>query len=73
MKQTIKPGILIAIVAGLLIGISLIFWKTTGGRSEGQGRLESDLDTSKMEKNPAEFQKELDALIARDKAAHKSK
>jgi hypothetical protein len=33
--------------------------------------MKTDLDTSMMEKNPAEFQKELNALIERDKASRK--
>jgi hypothetical protein len=73
MKQEVNPIVVIAIIAAVVIGAGIFFWRGTAGRSEAQGRLKSDLDTSMMEKNPAEFQKELNALIERDKASQGKK
>jgi hypothetical protein len=73
MKQEVNPIVVIAIIAALVIGVGIFFWRGTAGRSPAQGRMKTDLDTSMMEKNPAEFQKELNALIERDKASRGSK
>ena len=63
--------VVIAIIAAVVIGAGIFFWRGTAGRTATQGRMKTDLDTSMMEKNPAEFQKELNALIERDKASRK--
>ncbi len=73
MKQEVNPIVVIAIIAAVVIGAGIFFWRGTVGRSPAQGRMKTDLDTSMMEKNPAEFQKELNALIERDKASRGGK
>ena len=71
MKQAVNPVVVIAIIAAVVIEAGIFFWRGTAGRTAAQGRMKTDLDTSMMEKNPAEFQKELNALIERDKASRK--
>ena len=71
MKQAVNPLVVIAIIAAVVIVAGIFFWRGTAGRTATQGRMKTDLDTSMMEKNPAEFQKELNALIERDKASRK--
>jgi hypothetical protein len=72
MKQQVSPAVAIIVVLVALCGIGFFLWRQTGGRSPSEGRLKSDLDTSLMEKDPAKFKQELDALIQRDKAARQA-
>jgi hypothetical protein len=69
MKKEISPVVAIALIVVVLAGAGFFLWKQTGGRSAAQGKLTSDLDASKMEKDPEKLRKGLEDLMARDRAA----
>jgi hypothetical protein len=69
MKKEVSPVVAIALVVIVLAGAGFYLWKQSGGRSAAQGKMQSDLDMSKMEKDPEKFKKELDDLMARDRAS----
>jgi hypothetical protein len=74
MNKPINPVLAIIIIVVFIAIVGAIMWKNLPQSvPPGQGRRQSDLDLSKATKDPAQFQKEVQELLARDRAEHANK
>ncbi|GIV16378.1 MAG: hypothetical protein KatS3mg022_1813 [Armatimonadota bacterium] len=74
MNKQINPVLAIIIIVAFVAIVGAIMWKNLPQSvPPGQGRRQSDLDLSKATKDPAQFQKEVQELLARDRAEHANK
>ncbi|MCS6829820.1 MAG: hypothetical protein RMM08_02840 [Armatimonadota bacterium] len=74
MNRQISPVVAILIIAAFIAIVGAIMWKNLPqSPPPGQGRKQSDLDLSKAVKDPAQFQKEMQELLARDRAERGNK
>ena len=70
MKSQINPVVAVVIVVVLLLGVGLFLWKGSSGPG-GTGRVESNLDFSKAEKDPAKMQSSLQDALKKEEAGKK--
>jgi hypothetical protein len=74
MNKQINPVLAIIIIVVFIAIVGVVMWKNLPKPvPPGQGRQQSDLDLSRATKDPAQFQKEVQELLARDRAEHGNK
>ncbi len=73
MKSEVNPLIAGIVIVILVAVLGFFIWKHSQGPNTGSGRMRSDLDMSKAQKDPAKFQQDLQDLIKRDREAHGGK
>jgi Cu/Ag efflux pump CusA len=74
MNKQINPVLAIIIIVVFIAIVGVVMWKNLPQPAPpGQGRKQSDLDLSRATKDPAQFQKEVQELLARDRAEHGNK
>ncbi|GBC97376.1 hypothetical protein HRbin16_03199 [bacterium HR16] len=74
MNKQINPVLAVIIIVVFIAIVGVVMWKSLPQNvPPGQGRKQSDLDLSKATKDPAQFQKEVQELLARDRAEHANK
>ena len=70
MKSQINPVVAVVVIVVLLLGVGLFIWKGSQGPG-GTGRVESNLDFSKAEKDPVKMQAGLQDALKKEEAAKK--
>ena len=66
MKQALSPAVIAGVLAALVIGLGLFFWRQSSGVAGASGgRLKSDLGPA--ETDPEKFKKGMDELLAKEK------
>lgn len=74
MNKQIHPVLAVIIIVVFIAVVGAVIWKNLPQSvPPGQGRKQSDLDFSKATKDPVQFQKEVQELLARDRAEHGNK
>ncbi len=74
MNKQINPVLAIIIIVVFIAIVGVVMWNNLPKPvPPGQGRKQSDLDLSRATKDPAQFQKEVQELLARDRAEHGNK
>lgn len=68
LKSQINPVVALVIILLFIAVVGAVIWKNLPQSvPPGQGRKQSDLDLSKATKDPAQFQKEVQELLERDR------
>jgi len=67
LKQQVSPVVAIVIIVIVLLGVGAFIYKGSQGVNPGSGKLQSDLDFGKMEKDPAKFEAGVRESLAKDK------
>ncbi len=74
LKSQINPVVALVIILLFIAVVGAVIWKNLPQSvPPGQGRKQSDLDLSKATKDPAQFQKEVQELLERDRREHGGK
>jgi hypothetical protein len=68
MKSQINPAVGIGIVVVVALGAIFMLWRGSLGVNKSGGRMQSDLDFSKIEKDPEKLKKELEESIRKSGA-----
>ncbi|MCS6949122.1 MAG: hypothetical protein RMM06_11810 [Armatimonadota bacterium] len=69
MNRQVHPVLAIIIIVVFVAIVGAFIWRSLPqGASPGQGRKRSDIDLSRATKDPAQFQKEVQELLERDRA-----
>ncbi len=69
MKRQISPALAIAIIVVFVVLVGAFLWRSLPqGSAPGQGRKRSDVDLSNFTKDPAQFQRQVQELLERDRA-----
>lgn len=74
LRSQINPVVAIIIILAFIAVVGALMWKNLPQSvPPGQGRKQSDLDLSKATKDPAQFQKEVQQLLERDRLEHQKR
>lgn len=74
LRSQINPVVAIIIILVFIAIVGAVMWKNLPQSvPPGQGRKQSDLDLSKATKDPAQFQKEVQQLLERDRLEHQKR
>lgn len=67
MKSQVNPIVAVVVVVVLLLGAALFFWKGSQGANSGSGKLQSDLNMDKIEKDPEKLRQSIEESLKKDK------
>ena len=67
MKKQVSPVVAIVIILIALLGVGAFIFKGSQGVNTGPGKLESNLDSSKMESDPVKFEAAIKASLEKEK------
>lgn len=74
LRSQIHPMVAIVIILVFIAIVGAVMWKNLPQSvPPEQGRKQSDLDLSKATKDPAQFQKEVQQLLERDRLEHQKR
>lgn len=69
MNRQISPALAVVIIVVFVVLVGFFLWRSLPqGAAPGEGRKRSDVDLSGVTKDPAQFQKEVQELLERDRA-----
>lgn len=66
MKSQINPVVAVILIVVVVAVAGFLIWRGSQGVNTGSGRLKSDLDFSKMEKDPVKLQQGIQELLRKE-------
>ena len=70
VRSVVNPVVVVIVLVVVLVGVALAFWKGAQGVHTGSGKMQSDLDFSKMEKDPNKLKQGIEESLRKDRERH---